>query len=263
LEDVRSCKYANHASNLGSIIAHELAQEYGVEAYITDPITTDEFIPEARISGVPQIERKCRSHALNIKANARVVARKLGKPLTELSFVVCHMGGGISVCALAGGRVIDVNDALRGMGPFSPDRAGALPIGGVVKMCYSGEYTQKEIETLFSKQSGLIAYLGTSDLIEVVDKIEQGDEKARLIFNAMAFQIAKEIGAMTAVLKNKVDGIILTGGMANSRLLLDKIEEYIGTHAKIFEQPGELEMKALAAGAFRVLDNKEQALEYE
>lgn len=263
LEDLRSCKYANHASNLGAIIAHELAAEYGVNAYITDPITTDEFIPEARISGVPQIPRKCRSHALNIKANAREVAAEIGKPLDQLNFVVCHMGGGVSVCALRGGMIIDVNDALLGMGPFSPDRAGALPIGGVVKMCFSGEYTRKEIETLFSRKSGLMAYLGTSDLLEVVGMIDKGDEKAKLIFDAMALQIGKEIGAMTAVLKNQVDGIILTGGMAHSRLLLDKIEEYIGTHAKIFERPGELEMRALVEGALRVIDGSEQALEYK
>ena len=263
LEDLRSCKYANHASNLGAIISHELAEHYGVNAYITDPITTDEFIPEARISGVPQIERKCRSHALNIKANAREVAAEIGRPLDQLNFVVCHMGGGVSICALQGGKVIDVNDALLGMGPFSPDRAGALPIGGVIKMCFSGEYSQKEIETLFSRKSGLMAYLGSSDLLEVIGIIENGDEKAKLIFDAMAYQMAKEIGAMTAVLKNKVDGIILTGGMANSRMLLDKIREYIGTHAKIYERPGELEMRALAEGAFRVHDKTEQALEYK
>jgi len=263
LEDLRECRYSNHASNLGAIISHELANEYGVKAYITDPITTDEFIPEARISGVPQIIRKCRSHALNIKANARQVAGQIGKSLEELNFVVCHMGGGISVCALRGGKVIDVNDALLGMGPFSPDRAGALPIGGVVKLCFSGEYDQKEIETMFSKKSGLIAYLGTSDLVEVMEMIENGDKNAGLIFNAMAFQIAKEIGAMTAVLKGKVDGIILTGGMAKSRMLLDEIESYIGSHAKVYERPGELEMQALAEGAFRVIDNREPVLEYK
>jgi butyrate kinase len=263
LDDLRSCIYANHASNLGAIIADELGKKHRVKAYITDPITTDEFIPESRISGVPQIERKCRSHALNIKANARDAAAKIGKPLEELNFVVCHMGGGISVCALRGGKVIDVNDALLGMGPFSPDRAGALPIGGVVKMCFSGEYTQKEIETIFSKKSGLIAYLGTSDLREVEKMIEDKDEIATLIFNAMAMQISKEIGAMTAVLKGKVDGIILTGGMSKSRLLLNKIKEHIGNHGEIYEQPGELEMPALAAGAWRVIDNKEKALEYK
>ncbi|NIP41167.1 MAG: butyrate kinase [candidate division Zixibacteria bacterium] len=263
LKDLRSCKYANHASNLGAIIADKLAKNYKVKAYITDPITTDEFIPEARISGVPQIERKCRSHALNIKANARDTAAKIGKPLDELNFVVCHMGGGISVCALRGGKIIDVNDALLGMGPFSPDRAGALPIGGVVKMCYSGEFSQKEIEDIYSRKSGLLAYLGTSDLREVEQMISDKDEIAILIFNAMAFQIAKEIGAMTAVLKGKVDGIILTGGMANSRLLLDRIEDYLGQHAEIYEQPGELEMPALAAGAWRVIEGKEEALEYK
>jgi butyrate kinase len=263
LDDLRGCRYSNHASNLGAIISNELAHDYGVKAYITDPITTDEFIPEARISGVPQIVRKCRSHALNIKANARMVSAKIGKTLSELNFVVCHMGGGISICALKGGRIIDVNDGLLGMGPFSPDRAGALPIGGVVNLCFSGEYSQKEIETMFSKQSGLIAYLGTSDLQEVLEMIDKGDEKAKLIFNAMALQIAKEIGAMTAVLKGKVNGIILTGGMAKSRMLLDRIESYIGSHAKIYEQPGELEMQALAEGAFRVIDNREKALEYK
>lgn len=263
LDDLRGCIYSNHASNLGAIISNELANDYGVKAYITDPITTDEFIPEARVSGVPQIVRKCRSHALNIKANARMVAAKIGKPLGDLNFVVCHMGGGISICALKGGRVIDVNDGLLGMGPFSPDRAGALPIGGVVNLCFSGEYSKKEIETMFSKQSGLIAYLGTMDLQEVMEMIENGDEKAKLIFNAMAFQIAKEIGAMTAVLQGNVDGIILTGGMAKSRMLLDEIEKYIGRHAEVYKQPGELEMQALAQGAFRVIDNKETALEYK
>jgi butyrate kinase len=149
------------------------------------------------------------------------------------------------------------------MGPFSPDRAGALPIGGVVNLCFSGEHSQKEIETMFSKQSGLTAYLGTGDLQEVMEMMGNGDEKAKLIFNAMAYQIAKEIGAMTAVLQGNVDGIILTGGMAKSRMLLDEIEKYIGRHAEVYEQPGELEMQALAEGAFRVIDNKETALEYK
>jgi len=263
LEDLRSCKYANHASNLGGIIAQELAREYQVKAYVTDPITIDEFIPEARISGVPQIERKCRSHALNIKAVARQVAAEINKALDKTRFVVCHMGGGISVCALRYGKIIDVNDALLGMGPFSPDRAGALPLSGVLKLCFSGQYTQKDLEALLSKKSGLIAYLGTSDLPAVIEKIEKGDNYAALIFNAMAYQIAKEIGAMLAALNNDVDGIIFTGGMAHSRLLLDKIKEYVGSFARIYECPGELEMQALAAGAFRVIDNLEQPLEYK
>jgi len=262
LDDLHSCKYANHASNLGAIIASELAAEYGVKAYIVDPITIDNFIPQARLSGVPEIVRKCRSHALNIKANAREVAVSIGKTLDTSKFIAVHMGGGISVCALRDGLVIDVNDALLGMGPFSPDRAGALPIGALVKLCYSGKYTEKELTTRLSKESGLKAYLGSSDLIEVEKMIRNGDNKAEEIFEAMAYQIAKEIGAMSATLKGEIDGIILTGGMAHSRMLLDEIEQYIGHLGKIYERPGELEMKALAEGVFRVVDGKEAPKEY-
>lgn len=262
LEDVRSCKYSNHASNLGAIIGNEMAKDYEVEAYIVDPITIDNFIPQARYSGIPEIERKCRSHALNIKANAREVAAKLARTIEESNFVVAHMGGGISVCALKGGKIIDVNDALLGMGPFSPNRAGALPIGGLVKLCFSGKYSEKELTNKLSKESGLRAYIGTEDLIEVEEKIEDGDEKAKEVFEAMAYQVAKEIGAMSAVLAGKIDGIILTGGMANSRMLLDEIEKYIRHIAQVHERPGELEMKALAEGVFRVIDNKETPKEY-
>jgi butyrate kinase len=262
LDDLHSCKYANHASNLGAIIASKLANEYGVEAYVVDPITIDNFIPEARISGVPEIVRKCRSHALNIKANAREVATSIGKTIDTANFIVAHMGGGISVCALRRGMIIDVNDALIGMGPFSPDRAGAVPIGALVELCYSGKYTMKEMITRLSKQSGLVAYLGSSDLIEVEKMINGGDQKARETFKAMAYQIAKEIGAMSASLKGKIDGIILTGGMAHSRMLLDEIEQYIGHLGEVFERPGELEMRALAEGVFRVVDGKEGPKEY-
>jgi len=262
LDDLHSCKYANHASNLGAIIASELAAEYGVNAYIVDPITIDNFIPQSRISGVPEIVRKCRSHALNIKANAREVAASIGKTIETSNFIAVHMGGGISICALRQGLVIDVNDALLGMGPFSPDRAGALPIGALVKLCYSGKYTERELTTRLSKESGLKAYLGTSDLIEVENMIDGGDANAKAVFEAMAFQIAKEIGAMFAVLQGSIDGIILTGGMAHSRMLLDEIEQYIGHLGRIFERPGELEMKALAEGVFRVVDGKEAPKEY-
>lgn len=262
LDDLHSCKYANHASNLGAIIGSKLADKYGVKAFIVDPITIDNFIPEARISGVPEIVRKCRSHALNIKANAREVAASTGKTMETSDFIVVHMGGGISVCALHKGLVIDVNDALLGMGPFSPDRAGAVPIGGLVNLCYSGEFTEKELTTKLSRESGLKAYLGTSDLIEVEERIRNGDTNAEGTFKAMAYQIAKEIGAMSAVLKGSIDGVILTGGMANSRMLLDEIEQYIGHLGEVFERPGELEVQALAEGVFRVVDGKEVPKEY-
>jgi butyrate kinase len=262
LDDLHSCRYSNHASNLGSIIASEFAKNYGVAAYMVDPITIDNFIPEARYSGLPEIERKCRSHALNIKANARRVAASLGKSIGELSFIVVHMGGGISVCALRNGLIVDVNDGLLGMGPFSPDRAGALPIGGLVELCYSGEFTKKDIISKLSKESGLKAYLGTADLIEVESMIGNGDKEAEAVFRAMAYQIAKEIGAMSATLRGNVDGIILTGGMAHSRMLLDEIEKHVKHLGEIFECPGELEMQALAEGVFRVVDGVEVPKEY-
>ncbi len=262
LADLRSCKYANHASNLGALIGARLSEEYGVKAYIVDPITIDDFIPQARYSGLPEIERKCRSHALNIKANARAVASEIGKSIEKANFVVAHMGGGISVCALRGGKVIDVNDALLGMGPFSPDRAGALPIGALVKLCYSEKYSEKELTAKLSKESGLKAYLGTADLLEVEGMIRRGNSEAREVFKAMAYQIAKEIGAMSCALGGRCDGIILTGGMAQSRMLLDEIEQYIGHLGHVFEKPGELEMQALAEGVFRVVDKTEAPKEY-
>lgn len=262
LDELRACKYSNHAGNLGALIASRLAEKHNVRAYIVDPITLDNFIPEARISGVPEISRECRSHALNIKANAREVAEELGRAFDECNFIVVHMGGGISVAALRKGLIIDVNDALLGMGPFSAERAGALPIGALVKLCYSGEYSEGELIARLSRDAGLKGYLGTPDLQEVEKMIAEGNEDAREIFEAMAYQIAKEIGAMSSVLKGRLDGVIFTGGMAKSRMLLDEIETYVPHLARIFERPGELEMKALAAGVFRVIDEKESPKEY-
>jgi butyrate kinase len=262
LDDVRTSKYSNHASNLGPMLADYFAGKYDIPAYITDPITVDNFPEVARISGLPEIKRKCRSHALNIKAVSRFQARKLGKTLNQVNFIVAHMGGGISVAALQGGKIVEVNDGLLGMGPFSTDRAGALPIGGLVELCFSGEYSHKELVTKLSKQSGLIAYLGETDLRKIEEMIGDGDGKAELVFDAMCYQIAKEIGAVAAVLKGKVDGVILTGGMANSRLLVDRISERVKFIAPISSVPGEQEMKALAQGALRALRGEEQVKTY-
>lgn len=262
LEDLRSCKYANHVSNLGAIIADRFARQYGVPGLIVDPVTVDNLIPEARISGHPLIERKSLAHVLNIRSTARAVAAKLGRPLTSVNFVVAHMGGGISVVAVRGGKIIDLNNALLAQGPFSPNRAGSLPIGPLVKLCFSGKYTEKELLNILSKESGLKAYLGTADVEEVLRRIAAGDEMADLIFEAMVYQIAKEIGAMAAVLKGKVDAIILTGGMSNSKELTDRVSEYVSFLAPIHVLPGEREMEALAEGAFRVLDGKETAKQY-
>ena len=229
---------------------------------MVDPVTVDEFTPYARLSGLPQIERKCRSHALNIKAVSREAAAKIGKPLNQTRFVVAHMGGGLSICALENGRIVDVNDGLLGMGPFSPERAGALPIGGLVEVCYSGEFGREDLIRKLSSESGLKAYLGTSDLIEIESRIENGDADARLYFNAMLYQIAKEIGAMAAVLKGNLDGIILTGGMANSERLTNTLKDYVSFLGRVFIFAGEREMEALALGAFRVLAGEEEAKTY-
>ncbi len=258
LKAVRTMQYSNHASNLGAIIAYHLGGRYGVPALISDPITVDNFTDVARISGVPEIERKCRSHALNIKEVCRREAEKLGKGLQEVNFVAVHMGGGVSVAALKGGRIVDVNDALLGMGPFSPDRAGAVPIGGLVKMCYSGKFTEKEMIDKLSKRSGLVAYLGESDLRTVEKRIAAGDEKARLYFNAMAYQIAKEIGIAAVVLCGDYEAIVLIGGMAHSTLLVNEIKKYITFLGKVIVVPGEFEMEALATAGLRYLTKREQ-----
>lgn len=262
LSDLRSAKYANHASNLGGLIAHHLGEKYGVPSLISDPVTTDNFTEIARISGVPEIPRKCRAHTLNIKAVCRREAAKLGKRLRDVNFVAVHMGGGISVAALKGGKVIDVNDALLGMGPYSPDRAGAVPIGALVKLCYSGKFTEKEMIDKLSKKSGLVAYLGQADLREVEKIINSGDEKAKLYFDAMAYQIAKEIGAAATVLLGDFESIVLTGGMANSQMLMAEIRKYIDFLGKVSVVPGEFEMEALAAAGLRFLKGQEELKEY-
>jgi butyrate kinase len=263
IEDLYSAKYANHASNLGAIIAHHFGERFGIPSLISDPITLDNFTAVARVSGLPEIERKCRVHALNIKEVCRREAAKIGKTIEEVNYVAAHMGGGISVAALKGGKVIDVNDALLGMGPFSPDRAGALPIGPLVGLCYSGTYTEKEMLTKLSNNSGLLAYTGQSDLREVEKMIEAGDESTKLYFEAMAYQIAKEIGAMAVVLSGDFEAIILTGGMANSDRLVREISQRVSFLKKVIVVPGEFEMEALAAAGLRVLSGEETLKPYE
>jgi len=262
LDDLRTMKWSNHASNLGGIIAHHLGEKYSVPSLISDPITVDNFTDIARLTGLPEYERKCRVHALNIKEVCRREAVKIGKKLDEVNYVAVHMGGGVSVAALNGGRVVDVNDALLGMGPFSPDRCGAVPIGGLVKLCYSGKYSEKEMTNKLSKTSGLVAYLGTSDLREVEKMIDSGDEKAELCFNAMAYQIAKEIGSAAIALSGEFEAIVLTGGMAKSHRLTDEIKKYTEFLGKVIVVPGEYEMEALAAAGIRFLKDEEELKKY-
>jgi butyrate kinase len=260
LEDAINARYGEHASNLGPMLAHRFASELGLPACVVDPVTTDEFPQVARISGVPGIERKCRSHALNMKAVARRTARKLNKPFPETRFVVAHLGGGISIGALHGGRIVDVNDGLLGMGPFSPERAGALPLQGVMDFVRDKGYD--ETKRIFSRESGFMGFLGTSSLEEVEAKIDGGDEQAKLVYDAMVYQIAKEIGAMTAALMSRVDAIILTGGLANSKRLVNDLKDSIEPLAPVVSLPGEEEMLALAEGGLRFLNGEETAKAY-
>lgn len=268
LHEMRHSPRREHASNLGCALAHEIAIQVGIPAFIVDPVSVDEFEPLARVSGLPDIERRSFSHALNLKATCRRAAKDLGKRYQEINLIGVHLGGGITVSAHHRGRMIDVNQALDGTGPFSPERVGGLPIGDVVRMCYSEppyEHIKLSFDQMFKRlvgQGGLVAHLGTNDAIEVLRRIEAGDEHARLIFEAMAYQIAKEIGLMATVLKGQVDAIFLTGALAHSKLLVDWISERTSWIAPILIYPGQIEMLALAQGAWRVLNGEEQAREY-
>ena len=251
-----------HASNLGALIANEIAAAVNVPAFIVDPVSVDEFEPIARISGLPEIERKSLSHALNLKAAARRAAKDLGRPYAELNLVVAHMGGGISVNPHKRGCMVDTNQALDGTGPFSPERAGGLPIGDVMRMSYSGEYTYDQLFRRCVGHGGLVAHLGTNDAREVENRIAAGDDHARLVYEAMAYQIAKEIGAMSTVLKGDVDAVVLTGGLAYSKILIDWISERVKWIAPILIYPGEDELLAMAQGALRVLHGEEEAHDF-
>jgi butyrate kinase len=262
LQDLRMPKEREHASNLGAIIAHDIAGRAGVPAYIVDPVCVDEFEPIARISGLPEIERRSLSHALNLKAVARRAAQDLGRPYTELNLVMVHLGGGISVAPHRKGRMIDVNQALDGTGPFSPERAGGLPVGDVVRMCYSGKYTYEQMFKKLAGRGGLVAHLGTNDAREVERRIAAGDKHAALVYEAMAYQIAKEIGLMATVLYGQVDAIVITGSLAYSKMLLDWIIPRVQWIAPVRVYPGEDEMLALTQGTLRVLRGEEQPKEY-
>ncbi len=251
-----------HASNLGAFIAKSIANEIGVEAYIVDPVTVDEFDPLAKVSGIPEIERKSLLHALNIRYITRLLAADLKKDFHDVNMIAVHMGGGISVAAIKNGRAVDVNNALLGMGPFSPQRAGALPIGDLIDMCYSGKYTKKELSGYLAKKAGWVAYLGTDDGQEVARRIAAGDEKAKFYHDAMCYQVAKEIGCAATVLSGKVDAIFLTGGLVYGPNLVNEIKKRCEWIAPFYLYPGEKEMEALSQGAVRVLKGVEVAREY-
>ena len=261
-DELLSSEGREHASNLGGILAREIGDEIGVPSFIVDPVVVDEMEPVARLSGIPELPRVSIFHALNQKAVAKRFAKEQGVPYDSLNLIVVHMGGGVSVGAHRNGRVVDVNNTLDGDGPFSPERSGGVPAGQLVEMCFTSGLTQKEIYKKINGKGGLNAYLGTNDMRNVVAAAKSGDENAKLVFDAFCYQVSKWIGAMSAVLKGKVDQIILTGGIAYGKDTTDRIAEHVSYIAPITVYPGEDELLALCQGALRVMNNEEKAMEY-
>ncbi len=264
LDDLRIGYMGEHASNLGGILAWELAKhsKNPQNAFIVDPVVVDELDEIARYSGRPELPRISIFHALNQKAVARRYARNKGLRYRELNLIIAHLGGGITVGVHKNGRVIDVNNGLDGEGPFSPERAGTLPVGALAKLCFSGKYQLHEVRKMITGNGGLVAYLGTNDANEVEKRIAKGDEKAKIVYSAMAYQIAKEIGACATVLNGKVDAIILTGGLAFSNILVNMIKERVEFIAKVEVYAGEDEMLALTENVYFALKGDLPIKEY-
>lgn len=264
VSDLRSCRYGRHASNFGGIIAKRISDKAGsIPAFIVDPVCVDEMSPVAHVSGIPDLPKRPIFHALNQKAVAYRVAKQMGRPLEECRFIVAHMGGGVTVGAHSEGRVIDVNNGLAGYGPMSLERAGTVHAGDLVKRCFSGKFTEKEIERMLVGEAGVAGHLGTRDFRKIVASVQAGDEKAKLIVEALAYQIAAEIGSRAVNLYGKVDAVILTGGLANSTYLCDLIKERVSWISEVICVPGEDELRALAEGAYIVLSGEKEAHIYE
>lgn len=251
-----------HPAILGSQLAHKFAETYGGAAYVVNPPDVDELDEIARVSGLADCPRESRIHALNQKEVGIRCAADLGKRYEECNFVIAHIGGGVSVTAHRRGRMVDSNDIINGDGPMAPTRAGSIAGTALVKQCFSGEYTEKEMYARITKNGGIVDHLGTADVREVVRRIESGDDYARLVYQAMAYQIGKNIGAYAAVLEGDVDAIVLTGGIANDEAFVARISQMVGSIAPVRVYAGEFEMEALAAGATRVLDGVEEPKVY-
>lgn len=251
-----------HASNLGGLIARDIADAIGVKSYIADPVTVDELMPYARISGLPELPNISILHALNQKAIARRYARESGEDYENLNLIVCHMGGGTSVGAHRKGRIIDTTNGFNGCGPFTPERAGTVPPGQLVDLCFSGKYTHEEVTKMIHGKGGLFAHLGTSSVPEILNRIDQGDLHAMLILRAMCYSTAKAIGEMAVSLKGQVDAILITGGVAHSQRLTDFIAQHVDFIAPIYVYPGENELESLALNALAVLTGERAANEY-
>jgi len=260
--DLERCTYGDHASNLGALLAHRIARRINVEAYVVDPITVSEMDEVATVSGIPELKRESIFHALNQKAVARMASESLGKDYRNSRLIVVHMGGGISVGVHRFGRVIDVNNALNGDGPLAPTRSGSVPEWGLIKMALSGRYHESDFRQRIMTNGGVSAYLGTSDLREVKRMAGEGNKDAILIYDAMAYQVAKEIGASATVLEGEVDAIVLTGGLARDDEFVQKIIRRTSFIGKFLVYPGSDEMRALALGALRVFRKQEPAKVY-
>jgi butyrate kinase len=265
INDLKKEFLGEHASNLGGILARCMAQEAGdnVDAFIVDPVVVDELEDISRISGIPELPRISIFHALNQKAVARRYAREKKTKYENLNLIIVHLGGGITVGAHLKGKVIDVNNGLDGDGPYSPERSGSIPVGALVKLCFSRKYEFREVRKMITGHGGLVAYLGTNNASEVEQKIEKGDKKAKLIYEAMAYQISKEIGSCSTVLKGNVDAILITGGLANSEMLTGWIKKRVSFIAPVFIYPGEDEMRALAEGFCYAIKGEQEIKEYK
>jgi butyrate kinase len=262
IDDLKSEEREQHVSNIGAILANGIAEGQDISSFIVDPVAVDEFQDVAKVSGLPELPRRSLVHALNVKAVSRRAAWNLKKRLEDTNLVVAHLGGGITISPVKGGRIIDANVASDG-GPFSPDRSGSLPSGDLVRLCFSGKYTQKEIKKKSVGEGGLIGYLGTNDLREIIKRIEGKDMEAKKVFEAMCYQISKEIAAMACVLSGNVDAVVLTGGLAYSKELVEFVSDRVKFISQIMVIPGEDEMLSLAQGANRVLKGEEKAKIYE
>ncbi|MBU3160329.1 butyrate kinase [Clostridium frigoris] len=263
LRDLKIGVQGQHAANLGGIIANEIGESLNIPSFIVDPVVVDEMKDVARLSGIPDIDRKSIFHALNQKAVAKRYAKENGKKYEEVNLIVAHMGGGVTVGAHQNGKVIDVNNGLDGDGPFSPERSGGLPSGDLAKLCFSGKYTLAEIQKKINGKGGFVAYLNTNDVRDALKMSQAGDKKAKLIIQAMGYQVAKEIGSCAAVLSGKVDAIILTGGIAYGEAVCNYITSRVKFIADVVIYPGEDELLALAQGGIGVLSGKEQAKVYK
>lgn len=264
IDDLHKEYLGEHASNLGGILAFEIAQMIGpeIESFIVDPVVVDEMHELARLSGHPELPRISIFHALNQKAVARRYARDIGKKYSDLNLIVAHLGGGITVGVHNQGRVIDVNNGLDGEGPYSPERSGTLPAGALAKLCFSGKYQLVQIRKMITGKGGLVAYLGTNSAIETEQKINDGDDKSKLIYEGIAYQVAKDIAAYSSVLCGKIDAILITGGLAYSKLLTNWITERVKFISEVKVYPGEDETFALAEGVYFAKLGEQEIKEY-